>query len=154
MHDKKKKRPPLCRGNNQIKSLRTQQIKQKVINMDSLSRSCCPIIYQPLAWYSCRPALKKSLLKFFAAPSLWENTGAGSGCCLRFLTSAEVCLLFSAVKFPVLLCWRSQRRFFLSDSVSSVESMLRRVVRGERANCWLGIVFEVVMMMGFERDPS
>ena len=32
--------------------------------------------------------------------------------------------------------------------------MLRRVVRGESASCWLGMVFEVVMMMGFEREPS
>lgn len=29
--------------------------------------------------------------------------------------------------------------------------MLRRVVRGERASCWFGIVLDVVMMMGFER---
>lgn len=51
----------------------------------------------------------------------------------------------------MLRCWRSQRRFFRNDSVSSVESMLRRVVRGERASCWFGIVLDVVMMMGFER---
>jgi hypothetical protein len=136
-------------------SLRTQQNKDNSENnRQALKTVLSGKFYQPLAWYSCRPALKKSLLNFFAAPSLWENTGAGSGCCLRFLTSVEVCLLFSAVRLPVLLCWRSQRRFFLNDSVSSVESMLRRVVRGESASCWLGMVFEVVMMMGFERDGS
>ena len=32
--------------------------------------------------------------------------------------------------------------------------MLRRVVRGERASCWFGMVLEVVIMIGFERDDS
>jgi len=50
-----------------------------------------------------------------------------------------------AARLLELLCWRSQRRFLRSDSVSSVESMFRLVVRGERAG-WC--VLEVVMIMG------
>lgn len=44
---------------------------------------------------------------------------------------------------------RSQRRFLRTDSVSSLKSMLRRVVRGESANEWL---LEVVMMIGRDLD--
>lgn len=45
----------------------------------------------------------------------------------------------------MLLCCRSHRRFFRRDSVSSVESILRRVVRGEseRAGGWM--LVEVMM---------
>lgn len=49
-----------------------------------------------------------------------------------------------------LFCCRSHRRFWRRDDVSSVRSMLRRVVRGDSAGGW---TLEVVMMIGFARVP-
>lgn len=52
----------------------------------------------------------------------------------------------------MLRCWRSQSKFFRSDSVSSVESILRLVVRGESDSGW--VVLEVVIMIGRGRVGS
>ena len=65
--------------------------------------------------------------------------------------SCAVCLRLRAAFVVDRLTWRSHSRCLRSDSVSSVESMLRRVVRGDSAGGW---TFEVVMMIGRARDDS
>ena len=77
-------------------------------------------------------------------------TVASPGNSLRFFTSLEVCrrMRDDFVGGGFFTCL-SQRRFLRTDSVSSLKSMLRRVVRGESANEWL---FEVDIMIGRDFD--
>src|ERR1700759_5255911 len=65
--------------------------------------------------------------------------------------SWAVCLRLSAALVVDRLTCRSHSRCLRRDSVSSVESMLRRGVRGDRAR---GGGLDVVIMMGCAREDS
>lgn len=62
-----------------------------------------------------------------------------------------MCRRFSAALVVDRLTCRSQRRCFRKDSVSSVDSMFLRVVRGDNAG---GCTLEVVMIMGRAREAG
>src|SRR6478735_9100935 len=90
-------------------------------------------IHHPLEWYPSLASLEKYWFQLLAFTSSLFFMQGFSGYCFRLATSCDVCRRLRTALAVEDFCCRSQRRWRRRDSVNSVASMLRRLVRGDIA---------------------